>query len=91
MKTLKSRDITRIVKNLLGDSVEYAYTVITKYDMKELGGIEDKVDISSISIEPSDSSPVVIKMKDRKPVILWTSEWGGLLQFESEDKIPLYG
>jgi hypothetical protein len=93
MTAIKDQDITETVRKLLGDHVEYAYSTKQFYE-----DISEWNDIDSIrcicedgSISPEDARPIVIKMKDMKPVILWTSEWGGLLPFDDENDIPSSG
>ena len=63
----KLYDITIAVKMLLGDNVEYAYS--------ESDAVIDDLDGS---IDITDRSDIIIKIKDRDPVILWVSEWGGI-------------
>ena len=90
MGVTKNEDITKQVKALLGDSVEYAYTTRYQYDdgdwQRHFGYVNEDG-----SLTPTDCSPIVIKMKDRKPVILWSSEWGGIVAFDDENDIPASG
>ena len=71
------KDITVGARKLLGESVEYAYTLFnmdSASDKPKSDSYFDERD-GSISL---DIDNVIIKMKNVKPVMLSVSEWGYL-------------
>lgn len=71
------KDITVGARKLLGESVEYAYTLFnmdSDSDKPKSDSYFDERD-GSISL---DIDNVIIKMKNVKPVMLSVSEWGEL-------------
>ena len=71
-------DVTGQMRQLLGDGVEQAYGFVRVKNT-------DIVDKNG-SIMPSDCYPVVIKMIGKKKVVLWCSEWGGLMKITTYEK-----
>jgi len=85
MKLMKNIDLTNKVQSILGDDVDYAYSTRYKNDINDDGLYQN------YTIEPSDSRPVFVKMKNGNMFIIWASEWGGITKVDNENNIPASG
>jgi len=83
--TTQRIDITEQMIELLGKSVEQAYGFVKARKTIKGEYVEPIVDKDG-SIMPSDCYPVVIKMIGKKKVVLWCSEWGGLMKITTYEK-----
>jgi hypothetical protein len=71
------KDITVGARKLLGESVEYAYTLFNMDSASDKPKSDSYFDERDGSIR-LDIDNVIIKMKNVKPVMLSVSEWGDL-------------
>lgn len=80
------KDITMETRKLLGESVEYAYTLFEMNSSSDKPKSNSRFDERDGSIS-LDIDNVIIKMKNVKPVMLSVSEWGALRPLWNDETV----
>ncbi|MCM3008474.1 hypothetical protein QP741_00640 [Bacillus subtilis] len=71
--------LTKEMKDILGDVVEYAYIKKPSWSSKkDFEGVYSEMLGQKARIEPVDSYPIFVKLTNGKTFTLWSSEWGGI-------------